>query len=142
MKTQERQTTREDIGTMARNFLQVLQRENIASESGLKKKIGQSFDVDGEDQDYIQITQKPLSRMIVCQYQRADMQIPIEIRVTKKGSTSCSVASATVLPGYGHFLMEDSYGNKLQDKYCPGKDSLRAIKAELRSLMKYERLES
>ena len=121
---------------IARSVLDFLERENINSIGSLFSRLGESFNIKGEDH-IIQIESRPSesgSEAYTISYIIPDGGIPLEIRMNPDFNYSnIIVKTNSGLNDYTSFAF-DYFGNRIQNKEIKG-CSIPIIKKELEELV-------
>lgn len=128
--------TQEKLKEIAGSVLDFLERENIDSIGSLFSRLGESFDIKGQDH-IIQIESRPSesgTEAYTISYIIPDGGIPIEIRMNHNFNYSkIIVKTNSRLNGYMSFT-SDHFGNIIQNKKIDGY-SIPIIKKELEKLV-------
>lgn len=121
---------------IAKDFLKVLEREGIKSTEDLVRKVGQIYNIEKSNPDFIEITNRPSNMNTTTQtisYTRPGTGIPLEVKVNiPLAYSQIMLKTKGNIPGYSPFHIDNS-GNIRQSKVISSAD-LRISISELESL--------
>lgn len=130
--------SRDELGKIAQNVLDSLEREGINSISDFKAKIGKKTDTPLNNSDKISFELCPSNdetQAYTLSYIREGTGIPVEIRINpKRGYTRIILKTARKLKGYEPFRY-DIFNNLMQERVLQG-TGISQVKAELKELAK------
>ena len=130
------QITRKDLGQIAENFLQVLDREGIHSLESLDRILDQRLDVDKSSGHVLKVQLRPSlsnTKAHTMSYIIPIVGIPIETRMNYDLSyLNMIIKTGSIIPGYSEFSL-DGFGNIIQNKVINSSE-WEILERELRAL--------